>query len=175
MLFNRRLIILGSLVLLGGIGLVLGSCSKGTQETSTTQTPSKTQDISQSKLNATITKVDIGADGKVTVSYKLTDAKGASISRSSLDANRERFSIARIATAPDTQYTSWLSYVLSDVKGASYKADGKDVAPALAQVTGVPVSAGTAEGNSRKCARASIPILSKPCCPLALKRTLHTG
>src|ERR1035437_885465 len=93
-----------------------------------------------SDLNATITKVDISTDGKVTVSYKLMDKKGNPVSRSSLDPNRERFSIGHIVVAPDTGYTQWLSYVVSDVDGAVYKLNGKDTQPALAHVTGVPVA-----------------------------------
>jgi OmcA/MtrC family decaheme c-type cytochrome len=122
---------------------------------STTTAPPTTTVAPLAALNSTITKVDISADGKVTVSYKLTDASGAPLGRDKLDANRERFSIARIVTDPNTGYTQWMSYVLADVQGAVYKLDGNDTQPALASVSGVPVSAGDSGGTFQEIAVGS--------------------
>ncbi len=122
------------------------STSKPTSSVTTSPTPTATAPTGGG-LNATITKVDISSDGKITVSYKLTDNAGAPISRDALDSGRERFSIAHIVTNPDTGYTQWLSYVTSDVQGAVYKLNGKDTQPALPQVTGVPVAAADSAGT----------------------------
>ena len=145
-MFKRVLLILGLATSLVAIGLITAACGSSGQTTATT----KPGEVAKSKLNATITKVDIATDGKVTVAYKLTDANGGPVTRSQLDANRERFSIARIAVNPDSKYTDWLSYVLADVKGTPYKLDGKDVQAALAQVTGVPVSAADSTGEYKE-------------------------
>jgi OmcA/MtrC family decaheme c-type cytochrome len=123
--------------------------AQATASTTPAASPSATP---ASDLNATITKVDISADGKVTVSYKLTDKNGNPLSRSSLDPNRERFSIGHIVVAPDTGYTQWLSYVVSDVDGAVYKLQGKDTQPALAHVTGVPVATADSTGDFKEIA-----------------------
>ncbi|MDO8635292.1 MAG: hypothetical protein Q7R34_03475, partial [Dehalococcoidia bacterium] len=98
-------------------------------------------------LKATISNVDIAADGKVTVSYKLTDDKGNPFNRTDLDANSERFSIARIESDSASGLTRWLSYVLSDLKGAKFTFKGKEMEPKLAEVKGVPVSAADATGE----------------------------
>ncbi len=143
MLPKRKLLVLMFLLGLAATGLALAACGTAGQGTTSATQPA----AAKPKLNATITQVAIGSDGKVTVSYKLTDADGKPITRNQLDANRERFSIARIATAQDAGYTQWLSYIVSDVKGAVYKLNGKDTQPALAQVTGVPVSAADSTGT----------------------------
>ncbi|MDO8567170.1 MAG: OmcA/MtrC family decaheme c-type cytochrome [Dehalococcoidales bacterium] len=101
-------------------------------------------------LKATITRVDVGADRKVTVSYKLTDEAGTPVSRSLLDANSERFSIARLSVDSATQYSSWLSYVVVDVKGVAFKLNGKDTQPALAEAKGVPVTAADTAGEYKE-------------------------
>jgi hypothetical protein len=142
-----------------GIVLVLSACVNKAQTTTSTTaatttttptasgtaTPTPTPVIVNG-LNATITKADISPDGKITVSYKLTDDSGNPLTRKMLDANRERFSMARIVVDPDTGYTQWLSYIVADVKGAVYKLNGTDTQPALPLVTGVPVSAGDSGG-----------------------------
>ncbi|HEX7474842.1 MAG TPA: OmcA/MtrC family decaheme c-type cytochrome [Dehalococcoidales bacterium] len=108
--------------------------------------------VPPTNFSATITKVDISTDGKITVSYTLKDQNGNPLSRSQLDANRERFSIARIVVDPDTGYTQWLSYVVADVQGTVYKLNGVDTQPALPQVTGVPVSTGDSTGDYKEIA-----------------------
>lgn len=100
-------------------------------------------------LKAAISKVDIAADGKVTVSYKLTDDKGNPFSRTDLDANSERFSIARIETDSASGLTRWLSYVLADLKGAKFTFKGKETEPKLAEVKGVAVGAADQGGEVR--------------------------
>jgi OmcA/MtrC family decaheme c-type cytochrome len=110
-----------------------------------TTTPAATG-VPGTGLKVNITKVDISADGHITVAYSLTDNSGAPVGHDKLDASRERFSIGRIVTDPATGYTQWLSYVLSDVQGAVYKLNGKDTQPALAQVTAVPASTADSTG-----------------------------
>ncbi len=131
--------------------LVACTATKGQPGITTTTTPvtspATSQSIPNTKLNASITRVDISPDGHVTVYYKLTDIKGAPVSRASLDANRERFSIGRIVIDPETNYTQWLSYITQDVKGATYKLNGKDTAPVLDQVIGVPISSADSTGD----------------------------
>lgn len=91
-------------------------------------------------LKAAISKVAISADNKVTITYKLTDDKGNPFNRANLDANSERFSVARIEVDNESGNTQWLSYVLANVRGAPFTFKGKQMQPALAEVTGVPVS-----------------------------------
>ncbi len=98
-------------------------------------------------LKVTISKVDISADGKVIVSYKLTDDKGNPFNRADLDANSERFSIARIEVDRESGNTLWLSYVLADVRGAPFTFKGKQMQPVLTEVRGVAVSAADQAGE----------------------------
>ncbi len=143
MFSKRKSVLLVLPLLLAATALVLAACGGTSGQTTTVPRAA----AAKPKLNSTITQVDIGSDGKVTVSYKLTDADGKPVGRSQLDANRERFSIARLVTDQTTGYTQWLSYVVADVKGAVYKLNGKDTQPALVQVTGVPVSSADSAGS----------------------------
>ncbi|MBF8265035.1 MAG: MULTIHEME CYTC protein, partial [Dehalococcoidia bacterium] len=131
-------------------------------------------------LKATISKVDIAADGKVTVSYKLADDKGNPFNRADLDANSERFSIARIESDNASGLTRWLSYVLSDLKGAKFTFKGKEMEPKLAEVKGVPVSAADSTGEFKTVAQGEYTYTLKTVLPAnfdknATHRVMYTG
>lgn len=83
-------------------------------------------------LKMEITKVEIGADNKPVVSFKITDDRGNLVQPSDLDANSLRFGIAKLVTDKDTGLTDFENYFVSDTKGNPYTFKGETKQPALA-------------------------------------------
>jgi OmcA/MtrC family decaheme c-type cytochrome len=73
-----------------------------------------------SSLKLEITKVEIPADNKPVVTFKVTDAQGNLLKNANLDANSFRFAIARVVTDKDSGLTSYESYVTRTVTGGTY-------------------------------------------------------
>ncbi|MDE3087902.1 MAG: OmcA/MtrC family decaheme c-type cytochrome [Chloroflexota bacterium] len=71
-------------------------------------------------LKAEISKVEIGADNKPVVTFKVTDAQGNLMKNSNLDANSFRFVISKVLTDKDSGLTSYESYVTRTVTGTTY-------------------------------------------------------
>ncbi len=67
-----------------------------------------------------ITKVEIPADNKPVITFKVTDAQGNLLKNASLDANSFRFAIAKVVTDKDSGLTSYESYVTRTVTGGTY-------------------------------------------------------
>ncbi|MBI3915007.1 MAG: OmcA/MtrC family decaheme c-type cytochrome [Chloroflexi bacterium] len=83
-------------------------------------------------LKMEITKVEIPADNKPVVTFKLTDDKGNPVSPADLDANSLRFAIDKLVTDKATGLTSFENYIVTEVKGAAFTLNGAQVQPALA-------------------------------------------
>lgn len=71
-------------------------------------------------VKAEITKVEIGADNKPVITFKVTDAQGNLLKNANLDANSFRFAIAKVVTDKDSGLTSYESYLSSVVTGTTY-------------------------------------------------------
>jgi hypothetical protein len=71
-------------------------------------------------LKAEISKVEIGADNKPAVTFKVTDAQGNLMKNSDLDANSFRFVISKVNTDKDSGLTSYASYITRTVTGGTY-------------------------------------------------------
>jgi OmcA/MtrC family decaheme c-type cytochrome len=67
-----------------------------------------------------ITKVEIPADNKPVVTFKVTDAQGNLLKNANLDANSFRFAIAKVVTDKDSGLTSYESYITRTVTGGTY-------------------------------------------------------
>ncbi len=88
-------------------------------------------------LQMQISKVEIGADNKPVVTFKLTDAKGVPFKASDLDANSLRFTLAKIVLDKDTGLTHYENYFVNQVKGTEFTFNGQKKQPALATTTQV--------------------------------------
>ena len=77
-----------------------------------------------------ITDVTIGDDKIPVVTFTLSDANGTALSLDQVES--VRFLIARIATDPETELTSYVNYFTTEVAGAEYVLASETVAPALA-------------------------------------------
>ena len=73
-----------------------------------------------SGLKMEITKVEIPADNKPVVTFKVTDAQGNLLKNANLDANSLRFAIAKVVTDKDSGLTSYESYITRTVPGSTY-------------------------------------------------------
>ncbi len=93
-------------------------------------------------LKLEITKVQIGADNKPVVSFKLTDDKGNPVKPTDVDAGSLRFGIARIAADKESGLTRYESFLVNDVKGAEFTVNGQKKAPAQASAKQAQVDAG---------------------------------
>jgi OmcA/MtrC family decaheme c-type cytochrome len=67
-----------------------------------------------------ITKVEIPADNKPVVTFKVTDAQGNLLKNANLDANSFRFAIAKVVVDKASGLTSYESYITRTVTGATY-------------------------------------------------------
>ncbi len=82
-------------------------------------------------LKAEISKVEIGADNKPVVTFKVTDAQGNLMRNSNLDANSFRFAISKVNTDKDSGLTSYESYITRTVTGGTFTLNGKSQQAAL--------------------------------------------
>jgi len=71
-------------------------------------------------LKMEISKVEVPADNKPVVTFRVTDAQGNLLKNSNLDANSFRFTIAKVVTDKDSGLTSYESYVTRTVTGGTY-------------------------------------------------------
>ncbi|MBI2848027.1 MAG: hypothetical protein HYX83_02525, partial [Chloroflexi bacterium] len=88
-------------------------------------------------VNMTITKVEIGADRKPTVTFTLSDFSGKPLKITALDGNPS-LNIAYIKADDATGYTQWVNYTTADAAGAPYTFKGVTKQPALTTVKARP-------------------------------------
>lgn len=88
-------------------------------------------------LKMEISKVDIGADNKPVVTFKLTDSQGNPVKVSDLDANSLRFTLAKIVADKETGLTGYENYFVTEAKGTDFTFNGQTKQPALASVSQV--------------------------------------
>jgi OmcA/MtrC family decaheme c-type cytochrome len=93
-----------------------------------------------------ISKVEIGADNKPVVTFRVTDDRGNLIRSSDWDAGSLRFTIAKIVTDKDSFLSRFDNYVVGDVRGREYNFQGKAQQPAVASAKQV-LSAADAGGK----------------------------
>lgn len=94
-----------------------------------------------------ITKVDVPADNKPVVTFKLTDDKGIPLKPTDLDANSLRFILAKIVVDKDTGLSRYENYLVNpNVKGAEFTFKGEKKQPALATTT-QPIATGDTGGK----------------------------
>lgn len=93
-------------------------------------------------LKAEISKVDIGADNKPVVTFKLTDSKGNLLKNADLDANSFRFAISKVNTDKDSGQTSYESYITRTVTGGTFTLNGKAMQAALPSAIQATTDAG---------------------------------
>ncbi len=119
----RRLVLpLAILVVLGAISLVyLGGKAAGLQAS----------DAPGAGLKVQVTAVDIPADRKPVVTFKITDDRGQPLALADTDQGSVRFTIARLDTDEPTGLTHWTNYVTGTVKGQPFQYQGTTQQPAL--------------------------------------------
>ncbi|MBI5300748.1 MAG: OmcA/MtrC family decaheme c-type cytochrome [Chloroflexi bacterium] len=83
-------------------------------------------------LKMEITKVEIPADNKPVVTFKLTDDRGNLVKVADLDANSLRFGIAKINLDKDTNLADYENYFVNDVRGNPHTYKGETKQPVLA-------------------------------------------
>jgi OmcA/MtrC family decaheme c-type cytochrome len=71
-------------------------------------------------LKMEISKVEVTADNKPVVTFKVTDAQGNLLKNANLDANSFRFTIAKVVTDQNSGLTSYESYITRTVTGGTY-------------------------------------------------------
>ena len=71
-------------------------------------------------LKMEISKVEIFADNKPVVTFKVTDAQGNLLKNSNLDANSFRFTIAKVVTDKDSSLTRYENYITRTLTGGTY-------------------------------------------------------
>ncbi|MBI5876583.1 MAG: OmcA/MtrC family decaheme c-type cytochrome [Chloroflexi bacterium] len=86
-------------------------------------------------IKAEITKVDITADLKPVVTFKMVDSIGNIVRVADLDANSLRFGIAKLVTDKASGVSSMQDYLVNPTVGAPYTFQGKTVQPALEKST----------------------------------------
>lgn len=83
-------------------------------------------------LRAEISGVEIPADRKAVVTFRLTDGRGAGLRVEDMDRNSVRFIMNRVASDPQTGYERLLSYTVNNVNGRQFTVGGEGQQPALA-------------------------------------------
>ncbi len=86
--------------------------------------------VAGSDLKSEITKVEIGADRRPIVTFKITDSKGTPLKISDLDGNPS-FGIAAMKIDETTKLSQYLNYYVSTVKGNTYTVNGVTKQPVL--------------------------------------------
>ncbi len=94
-------------------------------------------------LKLEISQVEIGADNKPVVTFKMTDASGNPLQVSDLDANSLRFTMAKIVTDTGSGLTHYENYFVTDAKGAPYTYKGQTMQPAQQTMSQVVVNGDT--------------------------------
>ncbi|MBI2860834.1 MAG: OmcA/MtrC family decaheme c-type cytochrome [Chloroflexi bacterium] len=87
-------------------------------------------------VKSSITKVEIGADRKPVVTFTLKDDKDRPLQIADLDGYPS-FTMAYVKEDAATKLTQYVSYTVTDVKGAVYDFKGKTVQPVIAEVKGI--------------------------------------
>ncbi|MBI4786828.1 MAG: OmcA/MtrC family decaheme c-type cytochrome [Chloroflexi bacterium] len=93
-------------------------------------------------LKIEIAKVEIGADNKPVVTFKLTDDKGITLKAADLDSGSLRFGLAKLTSDKDTKLTTIENYFVNEVKGAEFVNKGQTTKPTLASTTQATLDAG---------------------------------
>lgn len=83
-------------------------------------------------LKLQITKVELPADNKPVVTFKITDGKGGALKPADLDANSIRFALAKLIVDKDSGLARYESYITREVKGAEFTFNGEKKQPGLA-------------------------------------------
>jgi OmcA/MtrC family decaheme c-type cytochrome len=83
-------------------------------------------------LKLQITKVELPADNKPVVTFKITDGKGGALKPADLDANSIRFALAKLVVDKDSGLARYESYVTREVKGAEFTFNGEKKQPGAA-------------------------------------------
>jgi OmcA/MtrC family decaheme c-type cytochrome len=149
---KRLLIILGTFFGLATLMLVAACSSAIPSPSPTTPQPPVVQATVAPLIapgpgmKMEITKVEVGADSKPIVTFKVTDDGGNLIGSSNWDAGSLRFTIAKIVTDKDTFLSRYENYITGDVKGQAYTYKGETKQPALATAKQV-LSAADATGK----------------------------
>jgi OmcA/MtrC family decaheme c-type cytochrome len=73
-----------------------------------------------SGIKMQITKVEIPADNKPVVTFRVTDAQGNLLKNANLDTNSFRFAIAKVVTDKASGLTSYESFITRTVTGGTY-------------------------------------------------------
>lgn len=84
-------------------------------------------------LNAEITGVEFGADGKPQVTLTLADDRGQPLAIEDLEGYG--FTIAQIVVEEDTEISRYQSLLVRETEGQSFTVDGQEVEPAMATAT----------------------------------------
>lgn len=82
-------------------------------------------------LKAEIIKVEIPADNKPVVTFKVTDAQGNLLKNANLDPNSFRFVISKVVTDKDSGLTRYESYVTRSVTGGTFNLGTQSLKAAL--------------------------------------------
>ena len=86
-------------------------------------------------LKLQIMKVDLPADNKPVVTFKINDSKGVALRPTDLDANSIRFALAKLVVDKDTGLMRYESFVTREVKGAEFTFNGEKKAPGVPTAT----------------------------------------
>lgn len=93
-------------------------------------------------LKVEILKVEIPADNKPVVTFKVTDAQGNLLKNADLDANSFRFVISKVLTDKDSGLTSYESYVTRTVTGGTFTLGNQSLKAALPSAVQATTDAG---------------------------------
>lgn len=138
---TKRLTLAAALALLLLLGVLLAGL--GTQAIFAQTAPGE-------GLRADISKVEIPADRRAVVTFRLTDGRGSPLRLEDMDANSVRFVMNRTVRDPETGLTELLAYTVNTVRGASYAVDGQTLQPQLQSASQVVFDSGgsfTSLGN----------------------------
>jgi OmcA/MtrC family decaheme c-type cytochrome len=90
-----------------------------------------------------ISKVEIPADNKPVVTFKIVDGRGNAVAPNDLDANSVQFGIAKIVTDKDTGLSDYESYLTNDaVAGREYRFQNAATKPTLTTTKQAQVDSG---------------------------------
>lgn len=84
-------------------------------------------------LNAAITTVEFGANGKPQVTLTLSDNQGQPLTVEDLEGYG--FTIAQIVVEEDTEISHYQSLLIREAEGAPFTVDGEEIEPAMATAT----------------------------------------
>jgi len=93
-------------------------------------------------LKLKITKVELPADNKPAITFRITDDKGGPLKPTDLDANSIRFTLAELVVDKDSGLMQYHSYVTREVKGAEFTFNGEKKQPGAARATQATLDTG---------------------------------